>query len=54
MTDNEYMEFLASGPMQDLTAAIAHQLDHRNPDVPNRHYQIHCPICNRVAKMGWK
>jgi hypothetical protein len=54
MNDYEYMEFLASGPLQALNKALAHQVDARNPDVPDREFKIRCPICNRVARMDWK
>ena len=54
MTDFEYMGFLESGPLQCLTAALVHELNKRKPDPGRCHFDIHCPICNRVSQMGWR
>lgn len=52
ITERQYLEFLCDGPIQDLTAAIAHELSpEENPDLPVRHYTIKCPKCGRASEV---
>jgi hypothetical protein len=51
MTEYEYVEFLGNGPIQCLTAALAHQVNPKvNKDPGKCHFDIHCPICGRVSE----
>lgn len=51
VTEWQYADFLASGPVQMLTAAIAHEMAPKaNSEPKHQHFTIKCPVCGRPSE----